>query len=40
VLLPLGIGALYASLVGQWEMTWLAYALAGLSCGVVLAHSA
>jgi MFS family permease len=35
LLLPLGIGALYASLVGQWGMTWLAYALAGLSCGVV-----
>ncbi|QQE82497.1 MFS transporter [Pseudomonas putida] len=35
VLLPLGIGALYASLVGQWGMTWLAYALAGLCCGVV-----
>ena len=35
VLLPLGIGALYASLNGQWGMTWLAYALAGLSCGVV-----
>jgi MFS family permease len=35
LLLPLGIGTLYASLVGQWGMTWLAYALAGLSCGVV-----
>ncbi|WP_085675904.1 MULTISPECIES: MFS transporter [unclassified Pseudomonas] len=35
LLLPLGIGALYASLVGQWGMTWLAYALAGLACGVV-----
>ncbi|EKT4479962.1 MFS transporter [Pseudomonas putida] len=35
VLLPLGIGTLYASLNGQWGMTWLAYALAGLSCGVV-----
>ncbi|MNP44010.1 putative sialic acid transporter [compost metagenome] len=35
LLLPLGIGALYASLVGEWGMTWLAYALAGLSCGVV-----
>ena len=35
LLLPLGIGVLYASLVGQWGMTWLAYALAGLSCGVV-----
>lgn len=34
-LLPLGIAALYASLVGQWGMTWLAYALAGLCCGVV-----
>ncbi|MFK0311173.1 MFS transporter [Pseudomonas sp. NPDC090233] len=35
LLLPVGIGVLYASLVGQWGMTWLAYALAGLSCGVV-----
>ncbi|MDF0734258.1 MFS transporter [Pseudomonas entomophila] len=35
LLLPLGIGALYASLVGQWGWTWVAYALAGLSCGVV-----
>ncbi|WDY56380.1 MFS transporter [Pseudomonas sp. PSKL.D1] len=35
VLLPLGIGALYASLVGQWGATWLAYAVAGLCCGVV-----
>ncbi|MDI9780205.1 MFS transporter [Pseudomonas putida] len=35
LLLPLGIGALYASLVGQWGVTWLAYALAGLGCGVV-----
>ncbi|MFB4393672.1 MULTISPECIES: MFS transporter [unclassified Pseudomonas] len=35
LVLPLGIGALYASLVGQWGWTWLAYALAGLSCGVV-----
>ncbi|BFO05242.1 MFS transporter [Pseudomonas guariconensis] len=35
LLLPVGIGALYASLVGQFGWTWLAYALAGLSCGVV-----
>ncbi|MNG81811.1 Proline/betaine transporter [compost metagenome] len=35
LLLPLGIGVLYASLVEQWGLTWLAYALAGLSCGVV-----
>ncbi|ORL66575.1 MFS transporter [Pseudomonas putida] len=35
LLLPLGIGALYASLVGQAGWIWLAYALAGLSCGVV-----
>ncbi|MGC7841322.1 MFS transporter [Pseudomonas wayambapalatensis] len=35
LLLPLGIGVLYASLVGQWGLTWAAYALAGLSCGVV-----
>ncbi len=26
---------LYASLIGHWGMTWVAYALAGLSCGVV-----
>ncbi|KTT02810.1 MFS transporter [Pseudomonas parafulva] len=35
VLLPLGVGVLYASLIGHWGMTWVAYALAGLSCGVV-----
>ena len=35
LLLPLGIGVLYASLVGQWGATWLAYAVAGLCCGVV-----
>ena len=35
LLLPLGIGALYAGLVGQWSWIWLVYALAGLSCGVV-----
>ncbi|WP_028694437.1 MFS transporter [Pseudomonas cremoricolorata] len=35
LLLPLGIGVLYASLVGQWGTIWPAYALAGLCCGVV-----
>jgi len=35
LLLPVGIGALYASLVGQWSLIWPAYALAGLCCGVV-----
>ena len=35
LLLPLGIGLLYASLVGQWAWPGLAYAVAGLSCGVV-----
>lgn len=35
LLLPLGIGGLYASLVGEWGWTGVAYALAGLSCGVV-----
>lgn len=35
LLLPLGIGGLYASLVGAWGWTGVAYALAGLSCGVV-----
>lgn len=34
-LLPLGIGVLYASLVNQSALIWLAYGLAGLSCGVV-----
>ncbi|KQQ66500.1 MFS transporter [Pseudomonas sp. Leaf127] len=37
LLLPLGIGLLYASLIEQWQ--WLtpglAYALAGLGCGIV-----
>ncbi|WP_327440100.1 MFS transporter [Pseudomonas donghuensis] len=35
LLLPLGIAGLYASLVGGWGWTGLAYALAGLACGVV-----
>ena len=35
LLLPLGIGLLYASLVGQWAMPGLAYAFAGLTCGIV-----
>ncbi|MDN7139015.1 MFS transporter [Pseudomonas sp. JQ170] len=35
LMLPLGIGALYASLVSGWEWPGVAYALAGLACGVV-----
>ncbi|MFK8329963.1 MFS transporter [Pseudomonas sp. BJa5] len=35
LLLPLGIAALYASLVTGWQWPGLAYALAGLACGVV-----
>jgi MFS family permease len=35
LLLPLGIGTLYASLIGGWAWPGLAYALAGLGCGVV-----
>ncbi|MEC4240080.1 MFS transporter [Pseudomonas sp. DSV-1] len=35
VLLPLGIGLLYASLVDQWALPGLAYAFAGLTCGIV-----
>jgi MFS family permease len=35
LLLPLGIATLYASLIGGWAWPGLAYALAGLGCGVV-----
>lgn len=35
LLLPLGVGALYASLVAGWQWPGLAYALAGLASGVV-----
>lgn len=35
LLLPLGIGLLYASLIGQWLTPGLAYAIAGLACGIV-----
>ncbi len=35
LLLPLGIGALYGSLVAGWDSVGVAYALAGLACGVV-----
>ncbi|MDG9885772.1 MFS transporter, partial [Pseudomonas sp. GD04058] len=35
LLLPLGIGALYGSLVAGWDSVGIAYALAGLACGVV-----
>ena len=35
LLLPLGIGLLYASLIGGSQWVGLAYAMAGLGCGVV-----
>ncbi|WP_434771969.1 MFS transporter [Pseudomonas entomophila] len=35
LLLPVGVGTLYANLVGAWGWTGLAYAVAGLCCGVV-----
>ncbi|NBA96237.1 MFS transporter [Pseudomonas sp. R5(2019)] len=35
LLLPLGIAGLYASLIGGWGWPGLAYAVAGLACGVV-----
>jgi len=35
LLLPLGIGLLYASLIGHWLPTAVAYAIAGLACGIV-----
>lgn len=35
VLLPLGIGTLYTSLINGWPWPGAAYALAGLTCGVV-----
>ncbi|MBX8509636.1 MFS transporter [Pseudomonas cichorii] len=35
LLLPLGIGLLYASLVLQWLPLTVAYAMAGLACGIV-----
>jgi predicted MFS family arabinose efflux permease len=35
LLLPLGIGVLYASLIGDWLAPGLAYAIAGLACGIV-----
>ncbi|GFM54508.1 MFS transporter [Pseudomonas capsici] len=35
LLLPLGIGVLYASLVQQWLPLTVAYAIAGLACGIV-----
>jgi MFS family permease len=34
-LLPMGIGLLYASLIGQWPAPGVAYAIAGLTCGIV-----
>ncbi|MDO7929972.1 MFS transporter [Pseudomonas sp. KFB-139] len=35
LLLPLGIGVLYASLILQWLTPAIAYAIAGLACGIV-----
>ncbi|MEB0043291.1 MULTISPECIES: MFS transporter [unclassified Pseudomonas] len=35
LLLPLGVGVLYASLIGDWLSPGLAYAIAGLACGIV-----
>jgi MFS family permease len=35
LLLPFGVGLLYASLVIQWLPVSLAYAVAGLACGIV-----
>jgi MFS family permease len=35
LLLPIGIAVLYASLVVQWLPTGVAYAIAGLACGIV-----
>ncbi|UZA68033.1 MFS transporter [Pseudomonas viridiflava] len=35
LLLPLGIGVLYASLIKQWLPLSVAYAVAGLACGIV-----
>ncbi|RML37688.1 Major facilitator family transporter [Pseudomonas savastanoi pv. glycinea] len=35
LLLPLGIGVLYASLIQQWMPLSIAYAIEGLACGVV-----
>lgn len=35
LLLPLGVGVLYASLINQWLPPAIAYAIAGLACGIV-----
>jgi MFS family permease len=35
LLLPLGVAGLYASLIGGWAWPGVAYAVAGLGCGVV-----
>ncbi|WP_440973356.1 MFS transporter [Pseudomonas koreensis] len=35
LLLPLGIGVLYSCLITGGDWVWLAYAIAGLGCGVV-----
>ncbi|NHR04828.1 MHS family MFS transporter [Chromobacterium haemolyticum] len=35
LLLPVGVGLLYASLIGGWRWPGVAYAVAGLCCGIV-----
>jgi len=35
LLLPLGVAVLYSSLIGQWLAPGIAYAIAGLACGIV-----
>ena len=35
LLLPIGVGLLYASLIGGWRWPGLAYAAAGLCCGII-----
>lgn len=35
LLLPVGVASLYASLIGDWAWPGVAYAIAGLGCGVV-----
>src|SRR5471032_1929755 len=35
LLLPVGIALLYSSLIGQWLAPGIAYAIAGLACGIV-----
>lgn len=35
LLMPIGIGVLYTSLIEQWMPLGIAYAIAGLACGIV-----